>query len=254
MAGGNSAGHISLVFSSAGRPDTTAIHAFAEGQAEFSVGNGQVREYASPNGSDAVSLELVAHGLTFDLFGLAPGSPAELPDGRHQFDLPNMNDLRAERLEAITIVPGPHLKGGEATLPVARTTCWLAAQFADLPSLRAISWHAAGTWLSPAYFASSVTHWLEGGPFPGLGLTALKSTPDGGLQSDGLSFFIKQELRIEPELVEDNMAGTRLAARLIDYLVGQGRVKGPTDLQLPSGQKLFLEPSGNGRFARVWRR
>ena len=95
--------------------------------------------------------------------------------------------------------------------------------------------------------------WIDGGVFPGLGLTALAVSPDGGMQSEGLSLFAGQELRIEPELIADMAAGAKIGVRLIDYMVERGRIDAPQKVTGPDGQPLRLEPSANGRFIRVWR-
>ena len=86
-----------------------------------------------------------------------------------------------------------------------------------------------------------------------IGLTSLAVSPDGGMQSEGLSLFAGQELRIEPELIADMTAGAKIGVRLIDYMVERGRIDAPQKVTGPDGQPLRLEPSANGRFIRVWR-
>jgi hypothetical protein len=98
-----------------------------------------------------------------------------------------------------------------------------------------------------------VLRWIEGGVFPGLGLTALAPNPDGGIHSEGLALFTGQELRIEPELMSDKAAGAKIAVRLIDYLVEVGQIGTSQRINGPDGRPLRLEPSANGRFVRVWR-
>ena len=101
--------------------------------------------------------------------------------------------------------------------------------------------------------SKGVFRWVDGGVFPGLGLTSLAVSPDGGMQSEGLSLFAGQELRIEPELIADMTAGAKIGVRLIDYMVERGRIDAPQKVTGPDGQPLRLEPSANGRFIRVWR-
>jgi hypothetical protein len=98
-----------------------------------------------------------------------------------------------------------------------------------------------------------VLRWIEGGVFPGLGLTALAVNPDGGMHSEGLTLFTGQELRVEPELTGDKAAGAKMALRLLDYLVEAGRIAAPRLIDGPDGEPLRLEPSANGRFVRAWR-
>ena len=61
----------------------------------------------------------------------------------------------------------------------------LVATYAALPARTAIE---------PELFVRSVDAWLGGGAFPALGLVALTDTPEGGLISEGLTFFAGQEI------------------------------------------------------------
>lgn len=246
-------GHLSVLFAPGKRPDASSIVALKERVEGFSVSN-QLVDARSPSGPvKEYWLELLADGLVFDLFGLAPGKAAQASGCEHLVDLQGDTDtLAAKGLEAITLIPGAHLRGGEAMIPVVRTMCRLGAQLSELPGVEALAWHPARSCISPAYFRSAVTHWLEDGPFPALGLTALKPTPDGGIQSVGMAFFTGQELRIEPELAEDGKAAARLAARLINKLLGESGLERETHMELPNGIRLLLAPSPNGKFVRVW--
>lgn len=196
-------------------------------------------------------VELLANGLTFDLVGLAPGPPAEAPPCVHAYGLAANAD--ATGLEAVSLYLGPHLAGGHTLPPVVRSQAWLAAALSAIEGVQAVAWQPARSWCGAQYFRDGVLRWVEGGVFPGLGLTALAVTPDGGMQSEGLALFAGQELRIEPELVADKAAAAKIGVRLIDYLVVAGPLDAPQRLTGPEGQALRLEPSANGRFVRVWR-
>jgi hypothetical protein len=196
-------------------------------------------------------LELLAKGLTFDLVGLAPGPACESPPRTHDYAL--AADADAAGVQAVTLRPGPHLAGGHTLLPVVRSLAALGASLATLDGVVAVAWHPARTWCGPGYFRDGVVRWIEGGVFPGLGLTALAMTPDGGMQSEGLALFAGQDLRIEPELMTEQSAGAKIGLRLIDFLVDAGPIEAPRRLPGPDGQPLRLEPSANGRFVRVWR-
>jgi hypothetical protein len=137
--------------------------------------------------------------------------------------------------------------------PVIRSLAWLAATFTALEGVEAVAWHPARSWCGPGYFRDGVLRWVEGGVFPGLGLTALAVAPDGGMQSEGLALFAGQDLRIEPELMLDKAAAAKIGVRLIDYMVVSGPIEAPRRLEGPAGEPLRLEPSPNGRFVRVWR-
>lgn len=126
----------------------------------------------------------------------------------------------------------------------------LVHQFDDL---LAIVWPPSASAIGRRFFESVTTAWLEGGPFPALGLTAFKETIDGAVQSQGLDFWIGQELRIEPPLSSDKVTATRLGVRLVNHLVMVGGIEGDERTVAPDGSRLIMRVSRNGRFVRVWR-
>jgi hypothetical protein len=196
-------------------------------------------------------LELLVNGLTFDLTGLAPGSGAAAPPRRHEFRLPA--DFYEGPLEAVTLQPGPHLVEGATMLPVVRSLAALAARLSALPGVHAVAWHPARSWCAPGHFRDSVTRWLDGGVFPGLGLAALMPTADGAMQSEGLALFTGQELRLEPGVAADPAAAAKLGLRLMHWLVEHGRLAGPETLSGSDGEPFRVDPSPDGRIVRVWR-
>lgn len=196
-------------------------------------------------------LELLANGLTFDLVGLAPGPPAPPPRCAHRYALPA--EIEHEVQEAVTVRPGPHLAGGHTMIPVIRALAWLAAALSKIEGVDAIAWHPARCWSGPGYFRDGVLSWIDGGVFPGLSLTALAQSPDGGMHSEGLALFTGQELRIEPELMINKAEAAKLGVRLIDLLVESGRIDAPQRILAADGSPLRLEPSANRQFVRVWR-
>lgn len=169
---------------------------------------------------------------------------------RHGFGLPEGID--GSGLEGLLLMPGPHIAAGPALMPVVRVMCGLAARLATLDGVRAVCWRPAGSWIEPGYFARTVSAWLEGGAFPALGLTALVRTADGGLESEGLCFFIGQELRVEPVAGELASATARIAVRALDMLVRAGRQDETRQFAGPSGETLVIEPEGD-RLLRLWR-
>lgn len=179
--------------------------------------------------------------------GLADGPPAELPALRHNFGLEDTPNA----LEAVSLIAGPHLAGGESMMPIVRSQLALSLRLAALPGLVAIAWTPAKSAMAVNYFTSLVSAWLEGGVFPALGLTAFTLALDGGLQSEGLAFLTGQELRLEPELTEDGVAATKLAVRLMNELVEHGKVTERLEMIGPDGAPLILEPSANNFFVRV---
>lgn len=234
---------MALLFRLGARPDAAQVRALAA-SGGFAVVHEPAVDDAAVNW-----LELLINGVSFDLVGLAGGQAAETPAPRHRFALDSGEE---PGVEAVALVPGPHLAGGEAMLPVVRSQLALALCLAGLPGLVGIAWETAQSWMEVGYFTRSISAWLEGGVFPALGLTAVVPAFDGALHSEGLAFFTGQELRLEPELAQDRAATTKLAVRLLNKLVGQPPVAARYAFAGPAGEPLALEPSPNGRFVRVW--
>lgn len=243
----------SLLFAVGARPGREAVRALAESDGGFSISLDPQAEGAPAAASPGAEawLELLASGLTFDLTGLDPGRPVELPQAGHVFGLPD--GIRGSEFEAITLRPGPHLAGGQTMIPVIRCLAWLAARLAMLPGTQAVAWHPARCWSAPQPFRAGVQRWVEGGAFPGLSLAALADGPDDALQSEGLALFVGQELRIEPELAQDRAAAAKLALRLLHWMVETGPLSNAQQLVGPMGEDLRLEPSVDRRFVRVWK-
>jgi hypothetical protein len=122
-------------------------------------------------------LELLVSGLSFDLTGLAPAPPERALARSHAFALdgPELPD----ELEAVRLMPSPHIMGGMALPPVVRTITALAAALAQLGHVRAVCWHPAGTVTETTLFVRKIGAWLDGGPFSSPGLAALVRDEDG---------------------------------------------------------------------------
>ncbi len=241
----------SLLFIAGKRPNRAALRELSGRDRSFAVS----LEPDLPPGPDPSGrgdwVELVMHGLTFDLTGLAPREPAAPPEARHLFGLPQ--NFAQGSVEAITLVPGPHLAGGAQMLPVLRTHALLAARLAALPGVAAVVWHAARSASAPDFFRTNIERWIEGGAFPGLGLAALSPAEEGGLRSEGLALFTGQELQLDRGLTEDRAEGARVALRLMHWLVENGALEEAETLTGPSGELLHLEPVANRRLVRVWK-
>lgn len=219
----------------------------AEKCGQFSVS----LDTSEEGGQEEGWLELLANGLTFDLTGLAPQVGSEMPELAHSYGLPA--GFEAREHQAILVRPGPHLAAGGAMFPVVRTLAMIAANLTDLAGVKAVAWHPARAISDADYFRRSVLRWIEGGVFPGLGLAALVPTDDGGLQSEGLSLFTGQEMRMRPEVVTDRAEASKIALRLLNWLVENGRITESFDFTGPSGETLRLEPVENFGFVEVWR-
>ena len=236
---------VSLIFPKGERPGVEAVRTLAERTSSFVISY----EPSTNENGDTGWIELLANGLTFDVTGLDPGHGNVLPVQAHSFGL--VDQLDFTKCEALTIAPGPHLSGGGAMLPVLRCLAWLGALLSELEGVRAVAWHPARTYSEPTYFRTGVLRWIDGGVFPGLGLAAIIPTSDGGLRSEGLAFFIGQELVLSPELAAERADGAKIALRLINWLVENGRVTETASMMGPSGEILRLVPDTYKKIIRV---
>ena len=138
-------------------------------------------------------------------------------------------------------------------LPVVRAMAAIAGILALELEALAVCWEPAGSWMDPQYFSRVVEGWCAGGAFPALGLIGIERTHDGGVESDGLDFFVGQELRIDSRRGESAADTVKLAARVIDHLVNCGAIFTREALVGPGGEPLLAEPSTDGKLLRVWR-
>ena len=258
-----------LLFARGKRPDRAAIKEFVSEQRGVTLSHdpadGPSLHLATEDGEtlqgctttenpadDLVWLELLRNGLTFDLCGLEPGGASRFPQVEHRFDLERLPG--AAHYDAVHLAPGHHLTGGERTLPVVKAMIALARDLVHhFDALEAVVWPASQSAIGRRFFESVTTAWLDGGPFPALGLTAFRETIDGAIQSTGLDFWIGQELRIEQPLSSDKVSATRLGVRLVNQLIAVGGIEGDERIVAPDGSRLLLRTSRNGRFIRVSR-
>ncbi len=242
-----------LLFPIGSRPDRYALHQLIHGLAAQETGQLHVShdpgEFPGADGVESAWLEFLADGLTFDCLGLAPGPAVHFTEPRHQFGI-ELN--AAEALEAVVLVPGPHLAGAGNSLPVVRTMVRIAAELAvHLPDMLGAVWEPGRTAIGKSYFIDVAQQWIKGGPFPGLGLTGIIVDDAEVMRSDGLAFFTGQEVEIEVKEQSKRIYTSQLLLRIMDKLVGQEKVKRNIQILGPDQEALTLAPSGDGSVVRV---
>lgn len=247
---GDMSGHsvqpvLSLIFAAGARPDSAALIAAGGDTANGGLPFAVTHDAGAAEGW----AEVLASGLTFDCRGLAPANPEPMPLHGARVGLDQLPDG-----EAIALVPGPHLSDGAAMLPALRGLIGIGARLAAMPGVRAVCWSPAQTWIDPAFFTRVVDAWLDGGPFPALGLTMLVAQPNGALLSQGLGFLIGQELRMEPDRAVAQDAMAQLAIRLIDRLVEEGPLPEAREFAIDDHARLLAVPVDDGKELRVMRR
>ena len=199
-------------------------------------------------GSDR--LEIVRAGLTFDLIGFDPSDAPPVPRFEHLFDVPA--SVNRSNVRALYLVAGPHIAAVRRSLPVVRAQAAIAARLADaLDGVQAVVWTPADSATGASTFAKLVRGWLAGGPFPALGMAAFREESGGDLASIGLSYLTGQELRLSASLRRQRDDATRLAMRLVNFLVEAGRIDEKETVTGPDGEALRLVPSEDGRTVHV---
>lgn len=202
------------------------------------------------SGSADSWLELLVDGLTFDFVGLAPGPGISAPEVRFRIDCDKQLDL--DDYDLVGLAPGPHLSGGARSLVVAKVLSGLGCDIArELGTVKGFYWLPSLSVTGPQLFTSSITAWVEGGPFPALGLTAFQVDGEGGLESVGLSFFTGQELVLSAELAGDPASATRLAMRLVHQLALHGTLDEDETVTGPDGARIILKPDEGGTKVKV---
>lgn len=214
MTGRASGALLAVVFATGRRPTLAQV---SEWCPVVSLGGFAVTHSAREG--ELVWAEILASGLAFDCAGLGDGVGVAVPLQEHRLGLDTF-----PQGEAVSLAPGPHIASGANLQPVVRTLVSLGTELAAMPGAKAVCWLPAGCWMAPAYFSRIVNDWLSGGPFPALGLTMLNRLADGRIETEGLGFFIGQDLIIEANdtISPDRMA--QLAIRLINELIARGPI------------------------------
>jgi hypothetical protein len=248
-AGRTEAG-LSLLFAPGRRPSADDVVRFAQG---LPTNRGAAGFAVSHRPDDKAGwLELLASGLTFDLTGLLPAAPESLPECQTMIGF--QDGAAVSEIDAVRLMPGAHLAGGEAILPIVRVHAALAANLAELPGVIAIAWHPARTWIEPDYFVRVVSAWLDGGVFPALGLTALTANDNGEFVTQGLAFFIGRELKVPGGIASSAAETAKLAMRLVHHMVEAGRDSAAGPYVTEQGQAIEVGECDDDRFLEVRRR
>lgn len=251
-----------MLFPKGGRPDRAAIASALRTlpRASISFDPGTTTQKVAGSWADGVDskkteeanswLELLVDGLTFDLVGLAPGPGISVPECEFRIDFDS--DIAPRDHELIGLAPGPHLTGGANSLFVARAMAGLACDLANhFERIAGYYWLPSRSVTGAGFFRSTIAAWLDGGPFPALGMSGFRILGDGGVQSVGLEFFTGQEVRIPPLATGDATAATRLGMRIVHHLAMRGPLSKAESLVGPDGTNLLLEPAEDGRLILV---
>ena len=193
-------------------------------------------------------IELLSEGMIFELYGICPAQAATF---EYFPSDPGELALNA-RSDAIVLAPGPHIAAGVNTVPILRRFMEIGAALSDmLPHLEAIRFKPSACDLPPADFVAAIKCWSNGGNFPVPAMISFKSTLDEAFQSRGLAFHNGQELRLEPDTVEELADPLSLGNTLINFLVQRERLSNAEVFTDGDGASYMMKPSANGKTIRV---
>lgn len=220
-----------LLFDPGARPDAKAVADLANSLGSFAI-DGVM---------DAGTIAVIKDGLSFEIGGLRPGEVCEAPETVHRVALSQSTTLEGKT--ALTVAAGEHLAGADHLLPVVRVMTALVGELGNLPGAEVIVWQPARLAMSVAWFHESIGAWLGGGPFPALALAALVRRPDS-FTSEGLHFLMGQEFVLTGRNGEVSQEDSRIAIRLMDWLVAHGRLDSAREVVLAGFGKVHLELDG----------
>ena len=235
-----------MLFARGDRPDRAALADFVA----LDIALHSCEPTATTDTPVSGTLKLVRDGLPIILGGLDDGAPGSFPSIEHRFDLETVPS--ADRYERLQLTVEPGLPTGDNRIEILRALIGLARDLAaHFENCAAIAWPPARSAISRKYFESTASAWIEGGPFPALGLTAFEQASDGAIHSIGLDFWIGRELLIDAALVKERTAAIRFGARLVSQLVVLGGITESERVVAPDGSHLVLHLSSDGKTIHV---
>ncbi|NNC59066.1 MAG: hypothetical protein HKO05_03635 [Erythrobacter sp.] len=197
-------------------------------------------------------VELQRDGLTYDCSGLTPGPANAMPDiTRWLGSQPEGSLIPGSH---IGLGLGPHIRAGQALLPILRGLLKVAVDLAgSFEDCAGVCWLASRMAADPKSLESMIAGGNGTGPLPISWLMATHDTAEGHVVTEGLAYFSGQELRIRSGIAQDTSEAALLALRLANQVIHMGGLEGSERFTGPDGLVLTLEPSGDGGLIDVRR-
>ncbi|MHA6333679.1 hypothetical protein ACXYL9_08325 [Qipengyuania sp. CAU 1752] len=238
-----------LFFPSGQRPDSAGIAAAAAAIEGLNI----VRDTPGVSASEeTLWVEVQRDGLTYDCSGLAPGPVNAMPDINRW--LGTQPESAVGKSSHIGLGLGPHIRAGQAVLPILRgllkLTVDLAGSFEDCAGA---CWLASRMAVDRQSLESMIERADGGGTLPLPWLVATHETPEGHVVTEGLSYFSGQELQIRSGVAQDTPEAALLALRLANQVIYMGGLDTSERFTGPDGLVLRLEPSGDSHLIDVQR-
>ena len=252
-----------FLFSAGQRPSRDALRRVIAPSLRFRIGDHLT---SGPGGAhvvgasgiddrrDANRLEVIVDGLGFDVLGLEPGVALSQPDIAHYADGPI--DLVSDRVEVVTLTPGPHIASASGERPIVRAMMELAVGLATAwTRSTAVVWSPARMAATPGFFSRAMARWVGGGSFPTTALVGFAEIagPQGevAFRSEGAAFFVGQEVEVSGSITDIPEMAKGVGSRVVNHLIANGSVSDVAHIQGRDGAVLRLSPSNDGRLLHV---
>ena len=192
----------------------------------------------------------ITSGMTFDLVRCSSDEVAEnlaVPGLQHIFSEPPQKPL-----SGIAIAPAEHISAAKSDGTINRALLDLARHVGHAIKASSIIWRPAQLHIGFDYFVGAIDHYIAGGPFPVLAQIAISETPDGKMQTSGLSYFAGQEICISaPADYAANDVAKRLV-RIAHEIATNGKVEEETVINgFTAGERLSIVPDESGQIVEI---
>lgn len=160
----------------------------------------------------------------------------------------NFFGLEREMIKSASVVTVTPVSSGvndAGPVETVRAVATVLLRLCAIDGCVAVGWSPAESAMARDYFRSVVGKWLEGGPFPALGLIALKAHGNGGLISVGLAAICGQELVVAPGSGLPTVEAARVAVRVIDDVVSNGPVNVASTVEIDGFGLFEIGPDEN---------
>ncbi|WP_066556902.1 hypothetical protein [Croceicoccus bisphenolivorans] len=183
-------------------------------------------------------------GFAMVLSGAAPGASARTGPPQYFFDIRNDG---LEGTEAILLAPGGAANDNVSPLEMVRGLAAATLALTGAAHCIAVGWQPASSVMNCDYFAKVAREWLDGGPFPALGLASLMVEDGDVLVSRGMDAICGQEIAIAPIAGMANADRARAAIRMIDYMANHGRIREPDTMEIDGFGLFEVNPDASGK-------
>lgn len=189
-------------------------------------------------------IEIVYGGMTFEVEQFNKNQTQQILG---KYCTNTLFSAPAEKgVESIGLWPSNHLASGKHLRSINSALLNIAKMLGQNLSVSQIGWLPANHCLEFGHFVEAVDDYLSGGPTPILLQIAIAKKKDKTLETQGLSYFANQEIRLSyPLEMSESDAIKRLVRVCHDIAVNGNINKEFSTDGLVQGEKLNFKPSSD---------